>query len=148
MMTPVDLSPIALSTTGVAEPSPTETPSWRLTRSIHTLRLTIADASLRAREEAQRYNRALPEHWISLGRARGYHEAAMTLRSWTHPDVHTSVLAALERQAQRAEQHQIDDTASNLAPATIRAYHNARAWALRWVLTQVSELSAHAIAMS
>ena len=128
--------------------APSEAPSWRLAQTIHLLRLTVADASLRAREEAQRYNRTSVDHWGALGRAHGYHEATLVLRTWTHPDQHDAVLELLEHRTRIAlvNRDHVSLAAGN--PTMSRAFHGARAWSLRWVMTQVGELSAHAHSLS
>lgn len=128
--------------------TPTDGPSWRLTQAMHLLRLTVADASLRAREEAQHFSRTSIDHWAAMGRAHGYHEAVLVLRTWTHPEQHDAVLTYLDQHARSA---MVRRERANLAlsnPLTTRAFHGARAWALRWVMTQVGELAAHANSLS
>ncbi len=123
-------------------------PSWQLTAAIHQLRLTVADASLRAREEARQQPRATREHWAALGRGYGFHEATQVLRGWTHPSQHDAVLAQLARATQSATEAQAGVPGTHPRAAQVDAFHTARAWALRWVMTQVGELSAHASALS
>jgi LmbE family N-acetylglucosaminyl deacetylase len=123
-------------------------PSWRLAQAVHLLRLTVADASLRAREEAQHFEHASVDHWQALGRAHGYYEATLVLRAWTHPIQPEDVVERLEQRSSSAQVNyeRVAPTAQN---ATVRrAFHGARVWALRWVTTQVGELAAHAYSLS
>jgi hypothetical protein len=126
-----------------------DVPPWRLTGAIQLLRLTVADASLRARDEAQRCDRASLDHWFARGRAHGYHEAAYALRRWVHPAQHEMVLRRLEQRLRMALISRDQGTEPRDAnPAEMRAFHSARAWALRWAIAQVGELDAHALAWS
>jgi hypothetical protein len=122
--------------------------SWQLTAAIHQLRLTVADASLRAREEARQHSRASREHWASLGRAYGFHEATGILRAWTHPTQHDAVLARLAGAIQSATEALAGVPGAHPRHVQICAFHAARAWVLRWVMSQVGELSAHACSLS
>ncbi|MBA3823576.1 MAG: hypothetical protein H0X24_06665 [Ktedonobacterales bacterium] len=122
---------------------------WRLTGAIQFLRLTVADASLRARDEAQHYDQTSSEHWFARGRAHGYHEAAYALRSWVHPTQHDAVLRRLEHRLHLALiSRDQGDAPHDATPADRRAFQSARAWALRWAIAQVGELDAHALAWS
>jgi hypothetical protein len=127
----------------------TDVPPWRLTGAIQLLRLTVADASLRARDDAQHYGGDSIDHWFALGRAHGYHEAAFTLRNWVYPSQHEDVLRRLEHRLQLAFVNR--DRGVQVQEASLansRAFHSARAWALRWTIAQVGELDAHALAWS
>ena len=122
---------------------------WRLTGAIQLLRLTLADASLRARDEAQRFERTSDEHWFALGRAHGYREAVYALRSWVHPAQHEAVLRRLEQRLRLAlVSRDREGTLRDASPTHVCAFHSTRAWALRWAIAQVGELDAHALSWS
>jgi hypothetical protein len=136
----------AISAAG--DPTAAGESSWLLTQAVHALRLVVADAHLRARDDAQRTDRASIEFWYALGRAQGYREAAAILRGWNHPGQHEAVF---EHLAQRGRQAQTDAERHARSDAEQRpraAFHLARSWALRWVMTQVGELGAHASQLS
>lgn len=133
--TTIDFAPLTLLPPSDRDNLPALTPSWNLTRAIHMLRLTIADASLRAREEARHHYHDTNEHWYVLGCARGYQKVAAVLRNWTHPEERNDVLAALEHQAWQAHAHaQRADTDNTVG------FYDAYGWTLDWALTQVREL--------
>ncbi len=128
--------------------APAVVPSWKLTDAICVLRLTVADASLRAREEAHAHPRAERQHWAALGRAQGFYEAASILRGWTHPQQHDAVLARLAQSVKAAASMRERVPAGHPHSEDVRAFHEARAWTLRCVLNQVGELCAHSCALS
>lgn len=148
MISMFNLSPMALPIEDAAAVASPDTPFWRLTNDMSYLRLTVADASLRAQEDAQQFEHTSPDHWISLGRARGFHEAAMTLRGWTHPDQHEAVLAQLDERLARAERRFANAPLPTADLSHAEVYNRARCWSLRWVMMQARELCAHASAIS
>ncbi len=119
-----------------ADVAPAVCPSWDLTRAIHHLRLSAADACLRAREDARQQDRTTLEHWHALGRAQGYQKANEMLRRWRHPDDRDAVLLALERQTHRAR----DRRHAVTAPQSAGLFYEAYVWALECVLMQVREI--------
>jgi hypothetical protein len=131
-----------------ASSAPNGVPTWKLTDAVRQLRLALADASLRARDDARRLPRTDGDHWFAVGRAQGFQEAALILRDWTHPFQHEAVLAHLHRAAQVAHATRERIPASHPRATQMRAFHSARAWALRWTLNQVGELDAHAHGLS
>lgn len=148
MISLFSLSPMVLPTEDAAAVASPDTPFWRLTHDMSFLRLTVADASLRAQEDAQHFDHTSADHWCALGRARGYHEAAITLRGWTHPDQHEVVLAQLAERLARAERRHASAPLPAADSSHADVYTQARCWSLRWVMTQARELCAHASAIS
>jgi hypothetical protein len=131
-----------------ASSAPTGVPPWKLTDAVRQLRLTVADASLRARDDARRHSHTSGDYWSAVGRAQGFHDAALILRDWTHPTQHEAVLTHLHRAAQAARTARECIPTSHPRAPQMRAVHAARAWALHWTLNQVGELVAHANALS
>jgi len=112
-------------------------PSWELTRAIHLLRLTIADACLRAREEARQFHRNQPEYWTALGNAHGYQIATTILRGWIAPDKSVACIESLAEQlhiAQQSQRRHLSHTKSS------QVFYDAYAWTLGWVMMQIHEL--------
>ena len=128
--------------------APAVVPSWKLTDAIRVLRLTVADASLRAREEAHARPRTSREHWAALGRAQGFQEAVFILRAWTHPQQHEAALTRLAQCVANAGSSRDRVPSNHPRSAEMRAFHEAHTWTLRRVLNQVGELCAHAGALS
>jgi|GEM_PF-3096536 len=114
------------------------TESWDLTRVIHALRLTIADACLRARDDAQSYKKTSAEHWYALGRAQGYQKSAALLRRWQHPDERENALNAIEALGVTAA-HRASKATSG---SDVAYYYEAYVWSLTWVAMQIRELCA------
>lgn len=140
--------PASAFAAAAASPALDGVPNWKLTDAVRQLRLTVADASLRARDDARRHPRTSGTHWSAVGRAQGFHEATLILRDWTHPTQHDAVLSHLHRAAQMARTTRERIPATHPRATQMRAFHTARAWALHWTLNQVGELDAHANALS
>jgi hypothetical protein len=117
-----------------------QTPAWELTRAVYLLRLSVADACLRAREEARLSRRASAEYWSALGRAHGFQRAAEALRTWIRPDLQHPAIAQLEQLIARVR--------SNPTPTSVfdadanSAFYTSYSWAIEWVLSQIRELRA------
>jgi 16S rRNA C1402 N4-methylase RsmH len=111
--------------------------TWELTQAVHLLRLTIADASLRAREDVRNYPQTSTEYWTTLGQSHGYQKAAAILREWSHPAKRIETIRALETLVKHA--HERADSDVERSPAT-KTFYAAYCWALNWVLARVREL--------
>ncbi len=110
---------------------------WQSTDAAHRLRLSVADASLRAREEARQCHYGSPAFLNALGHARGYEDAVALLRQWSHPDrggpAVAALVAALDQALRRAAAH---------ASSTGEPYYTAYSSALASVLSLVRQTCA------
>lgn len=128
------------ATNNVARPDPSTFASghaWELTRAVHNLRLTIADACLRAQEEALRIEHESAAYWSAMGRAYGYQKAVTILRGWSHPDCAEEIIAQLTRRVMHARRR-VQRAAER---PNARAFSQNYLWALEWTITQTRELT-------
>jgi hypothetical protein len=114
-------------------------PGWELVHAVRHLRLTIADASLRTREEARSYQQTEVEYWMLLGHAHGYQKAAQALRTWVRPDLRENSQELLETMVARA--HESSNRDVSTASTKTHTFVSSYSWALTQVLYQIRELS-------
>jgi hypothetical protein len=110
-------------------------PDWELVHAVHLLRLTIADASLRTREEARSHQQTEVEYWMLLGHAHGYQKAAQALRTWVNPDLRENSQEQLETLVARAHERGV-----SISSAKTHTFVSSYIWALTHVLYQIREL--------